>query len=131
MKPLNQLLMRFRHFWLQKEPCNFFNILGIVNRYVTDAHSHTQFLKESWTNGVFHSTNVIIFGSPLKAEKLIDVWFNAEFFHNDDNKKIELDNLTNEIDLISPGLAKYLLIGSICERCKVISELNKLLEKIE
>ena len=126
------LLMRFRHFWLKKEPCYFFNILNIVNQYVPDAKNCTQSLEESWKKGLFHSTNIIIDGDLLTAEKVIDIWLNAEFFHNDQNKKkTELDNLIDKIDLNSPGFAKFLLVGSICECCNVIFELNKLLAKVQ
>lgn len=123
------LLMRFRHFWLQGEPCYFFNILKIVDRYVPDARSNTKFLKESWKKGMFQSTNIIIDGVPLTTEKLIDIWLNAEFFHNEKDKKDELDNLINKIELNPSGFVRFFLISSICQCCKVIFELNKLLAK--
>ncbi len=126
------LLMRFRHFWHKREPCNIFNILNIVNRYVPDARSSTQSLKKSWEKGLFYSTSIIIEDVPITSEKLIDLWLNAEFFHNDQDKQTELDNLIDKINSISPDpdFAKFLLIGSICECCNVIFELNTLLARL-
>gem|GEM_PF-2988806 len=82
--------------------------------------------------GMLHSTNIIIDDVPLKTEKLIDIWLNAEFFHNDQNKKkTELDNLIDKIDFYSPGFAKFLLVGSVRERRNVIFEVHKLLTKVQ
>ncbi|GAB6141906.1 hypothetical protein JCM14076_26350 [Methylosoma difficile] len=129
---VDSLLMRFRHFWLQDEPCNLFVILNIINRYIPDARNHTKPLKESWKMGMLHSTNIIIDDVPLTTEKLIDIWLNAEFFHNDQTeKKTELDNLIDKIDFYSPGFAKFLLVGSVRECCNVIFEVNKLLTKVQ
>jgi len=129
---VDSLLMRFRHFWLQSEPCNIIVILNIISRYVPDTRGISESLKESWRMGMLHSTNIIIDDVPLKTEKLIDIWLNAEFFHNDQNKKkTELDNLIDKIDFYSPGFAKFLLVGSVRERRNVIFEVHKLLTKVQ
>jgi hypothetical protein len=127
---LHSLLILFRHFWLQDEPCYFFKILKIIDRYVPEARSQTKLLKEFWKQGLFHSAHIIIDGVELTSEKLIDLWLIAEFFHNDYAKRIDLDILIGRADIVSPGFVKFLLIGSICECCRVIFEVNKLLGKI-
>ncbi|MBD9355635.1 hypothetical protein [Methylomonas albis] len=126
----DSLLMTFRHFWLQDEPCNFFKILKIIDRYVPDARNHTKSLKSLWKQGLFHSTHIIIDDVQLTSEKLIDIWLNAEFFHNDKTKRFELESIINRIDFDSPGFTRFLLIVSIIECCNVIFELNKLLGKV-
>jgi hypothetical protein len=127
------LLMRFRHFWLQDEPCKFFNILNIVGRRVPEARDCTKTLKTSWKKGLFHSTTIVIDNAELTSERIIDLWLNSEFFHNDEPKKLELDTLIERIEESSnsPELLRFILIGSICECCRVIFDLNNLLKKIQ
>ena len=125
------LLMRFRHFWHQKEPCNFFKIIKIIGHRVPEARDCTDSLKIAWNKGLFRSTNIIIDNTELTSGKIIDIWLNSEFFHNDEAKKIELDRLIERIELNSPGFLRFLLVGSICECCNVIFDLNELLKKIQ
>jgi hypothetical protein len=122
--------MRFRHFWLEKEPCNFFKILKIVSRRVPEARNCTDSLKAEWKNGFFHSTNIIINNTELTSEYIINLWLNSEFFHNVEAEQLTLDHMIEQIDLISPGFSRFLLVASICECCHVIYGLNELLKKI-
>lgn len=125
------LLMRFRHFWAQKELCSFNRVRNIVHRHMPHTRERTEALKVAWKKGLFHSSHIMIDGVELTSEKLIDIWLNSEFFHNDEVKKTELDGLIERIELFhSPQLVRFLLIGSICECCNVIFELNELLEEI-
>jgi hypothetical protein len=125
------LLMRFRHFWLQKkDSCNFFKILNIVDHRVPQTRNCTASLRIAWNKGLFHSTAIIIDNTELTSKEIIDLWLNSEFFHNVEAKKLKLDKMINRIDLISPGLSRSLLVGSIFECCNVIFDLNELLEKI-
>ena len=123
--------MRFRHFWLQEnDSCNFFSIIKIISRRVPEARNYTDSLTTAWKKGLFHSTTIIIDNTELTSKEIIDIWLNSEFFHNDVAKQLKLDHMIEQIDLVSPGLSRFLLVASICECCNVIFGLNELLNKI-
>ena len=74
------LLMRFRHFWLEDEPCRFDKKRKIVGHRVPEARDYTGELKILWKKGLFRSANIVIDDFELTSEKVIDLWLNSEFF---------------------------------------------------
>ncbi|MEQ1531771.1 MAG: hypothetical protein ABL925_20865 [Methylococcales bacterium] len=125
------LLLEFRHFWAVQEDCRFLRILKIIDRHVPGARVFTAELKSLWNQALFHRSHLVLDGKVLISEQIIDLWINAEYFHNDLTKRSELRNLISTLEPLGSGdFAKWLLIGSICERCNVIMKLNRALDEI-
>lgn len=119
------LLLTFRHFWAKTENCYFLRILNIVDRYVPETRKFISELRKLWHQTLFGSTQIIIDDTELTSNTLLDLWINAEYFHNDLLKKQELEELIARLGAIgSPDFAKFLLIGSVCECCNAILRLN-------
>lgn len=125
------LLMRFRHFWLEKELCSFNRIRNIVHRYMPHQRELTDALKISWNQGMFHSVSILNDGVQLTSKDIVDIWLNSEFFHSQAIEKTKLDVLVMKIESNnSPELVRFFLVVSIFEFCKAIFQLNELVKKL-
>lgn len=122
------LLMDFRHFWSNDEPCNFLRILNIVSYYIPEARNITKELKNMWKDALFGSLIIMVDGNQLTPNALLDLWINAEHFHNDSSKKEELDAL---FERLTRDFVESLLVGAVCQCCNAILRLNGMFEKLE
>jgi hypothetical protein len=76
------LYLDFRHFLADKEPSKLQKVINVVRRNAPARDPIQEFigsLKEEFTAS--QTMDVPIGGRQLQVGKLIDVWFNTEFFH--------------------------------------------------
>ena len=122
------LLLDFRHFWSNDEPCNFLRILKIVTRHIPEARNITRELKNMWKEALFGSLSIIVDGNPLTPNALFNLWINAEHFHNDSSDREELNAL---FERLTRDFIESLLVVSVFQCCNAILRLNGMLEKVD
>ncbi len=118
-----EFLMAFRFFYLKKEPTQFPKILGIIGKYTNneDFRKSAKLLGNKWKDCLFGKTFTISLNDKeVTSSILLDLWFNAHYFHQDQGKKKELDKL---IDGFSENFAKYMLLDAAFEGAKLVSKL--------
>lgn len=115
-----EFLMAFRFFYLQKESTYFPSILSLLGKYANqdDAKLALKSFGSRWKNSLFAGSLVIsIDGKQVTASKLFDLWFNAHYFHGDEVKQIDLDELKL---IFTEPFAKYMLLDASLEATRVI-----------
>lgn len=93
------LAVKFRFFYAEKEPTHVFKVLNILSRHATDPWAknyistirlwHKEFLDKSDTSKIF--------GHPVSNENIINLWFNSEIFHQDQEKIAQLSRINANI----------------------------------
>jgi hypothetical protein len=128
---LKSFLMSFRFFYLEKEPSNFLHILNILKRKSENDLVVQQLdkYKKQW-NGAFEREqySIKINGVLLTSKYMMDLWFNAHYFHSDSNKQEKLNELNN---LLSQEGSKYLLVDSVLLATEAIFNVAKSVEQLE
>ena len=116
---LAQFLMAFRFFYLQKEPTHFPKIVNIVSKYADGSYTAiARELKSQWKNCLFkNSMSITLNGKSISGSTLIDLWFNAHYFHSVAEKRAELDRLNA---LLQVDFCKYMLMDSTYNASDVV-----------
>lgn len=115
-----EFLMVFRFFYLIKEPTYLPRILSVIGRHSdnTDARQALKAFGQQWNDSLFGKTlNISYNDKPITSALLLDLWFNAHYFHQDAEKGRELEKL---IEGFSERFAKYMLMDAAFEATKVI-----------
>ena len=121
----------FRFFLLKEEPCNFFRVMNIIKRRARhdQVNQAMDNIKAQWTGENRRRVMSIKYNDrELTTEFLLKLWFNAHYFHSDENKMEELQQLN---DLISDDFSKYLLSSAIYDAANAVLSLNKSIEMLE
>jgi hypothetical protein len=71
--------------------------------------------------------NLSFNGTDLTASRIFDLWLNAHYFHNDQDKERELERLSKAL---SPDFVKFLLANSVTECCRCALELMYAFSKL-
>lgn len=115
-----EFLMAFRFFYLQKERIHFPKILGLIGKH-TDNQEVRKALKQfgrQWNDSLFGKVmNIKLNGRPITSSLLLDLWFNAHYFHTDEEKESKLNKLKN---VFSEEFAKYMLLDAAIEASRVV-----------
>jgi hypothetical protein len=122
-----ELLMAFRFFHLQKEPTNFYTVIGLIGKHAQDPDSRKvlRVFKKQWRDSLFAECLGVRFnGVPITFSLLLDLWFNAHYFHSDEDKGRELSKLKAGF---SGGFAKYMLLDAVFEAVKVVMRVSNVL----
>lgn len=82
----------FRFFYAEKEPTNFQKILTKVRRRAQDewACAYMDLLACQYKEAMNSSLISAEMGYSVTNRKIIDLWFNSEFFHSDKDKRRNL-----------------------------------------
>lgn len=115
-----EFLMAFRFFYLQKEPTYFPDILGVIGRHASeqDARQALKSFGAQWKNSLFaNAMQISVNEKPITSSLLLDVWLNAHYFHSDEEKARQLQELH---DIFSEPFAKYMLLDAAFEATKVV-----------
>lgn len=126
-----EYLLAYRHFWAQKERSHFPRILKIIGRYAsTDlARQKLKELRINWEKSLFNSAiEVSINDEQLTSHKLIDAWFNGEYFHSSED---HIKKLKSMDEIFPNDLSKYMLIDSITNGSKIIFKISDALDGIK
>jgi hypothetical protein len=127
---LRSFYMAFRFFYLQKEPSHFPRVLNIIGRHSpSDTLSkYLASLRDQWDGALTRQLwQVSIDGQELTTSLLIDLWFNAYYFHTDDAKARRLQQL-NEI--LSSDFNRFLLVNAVFDAAKAVCRLYESVKTI-
>jgi hypothetical protein len=119
-RDLKELLLVFRFFYLQKEPSNFLRVVNILSKYMQNelVTQVIRMYKKCWKDALFGQELLIFFNEEqLTAGKLLDLWFNAHYFHSAENAEQELAALNRAL---TPEFSKYMLVDSVLEATRLI-----------
>lgn len=76
------LYLDFRHFIADKEPAKFQRVVNILKKHLDGAHSIQTFLRQVTRNFLRDwDFGITVNGRTLPMGRLINLWFNTEFFH--------------------------------------------------
>lgn len=115
-----EYLMAFRFFYLQDEPTNFHKVLRIMGKHAQqpEVTQALKLLRTKWQNALFQSAiNLSLNDRPITTSRILDLWFNAHYFHSDSIKTEALKEL-NEV--FTEGFSKYMLLDSTYNASKVV-----------
>lgn len=120
---LRSFYMAFRCLYLQKEKSNFIRIANIVKTR-TDNESSKKYidhLKDIWSGALERQERrVYIAGEEITPNMLIDLWFNAHYFHSDELKE---QNLTKLKKILSCDVCRFMLASSVYDASKAVLDL--------
>lgn len=125
-----EFLMVFRFFYLEKEPTNFYKILALLGKHAQEpeAKEALKHLKAQWANSLFQTALYIsLNGQPVTASLLLDLWFNAHYFHSNREKSEKLAQLN---EAFTEAFSKYMLLESTYNATKTIFTLYSGLEEL-
>jgi hypothetical protein len=106
---LAQFLMAFRFFYLKKEKTHFPKILAIVAKYSgPEFRQVSNIIRSQWDQSC--SVHVLLNSETITSSKLIDLWFNAHYFHGEVRKQRELDRLN---DFLTNDFCKFMFLDSL------------------
>jgi len=124
---IKSFLLSFRVFYMEGEHTNFYSICNLLYKKILDKKVRNDLvtIRSNYTkalNTSFISINFL--GKSYLPKDIVDLWFNAEYFHTDIEKVKELDKI-----VISPGksLFFYLLIDAVITLTNQISMLKEII----
>lgn len=93
------LCRNFRFFYGDKEPTQFQKILTKVRRRTSDEWTcgYMDWLAEQYREAMKATQVSGALGHPVPNRKIIDLWFNSEFFHSEKSKRQELVDIHTAI----------------------------------
>jgi hypothetical protein len=115
-----EFLMAFRFFYLQKEPTCYLKVLSLLGKHTAqnEAKQALKTFKNQWEGALFKKAlQISLNNKPVTASVLMDLWFNAHYFHTDEAKGTELEKLTNTF---SESFAKYMLLDGAYEATRLV-----------
>lgn len=125
-----EFLMVFRFFYLQKEITHFPKVLKVLGKYNErdDARAGLKQLNARWKNCLFgNAMSFKLNGVTLTSSKLLDLWFNAHYFHSDEKKEQEL---IKQQEILPNESSKYMMIDSAIESTDLIFEIYQVVNKV-
>jgi len=97
IEKIENIALKFRFFFADKEPTHIYKILNLLSKKSTDQWAknyiarvrllHKTFLERADTSEKF--------GHPVKNDEIINLWFNSDIFHQDKVKREKLDEINN------------------------------------
>jgi len=107
------LARNFRFFYAEKEPTQFQKILTKVRRRTQDewAGGYIDWLGEQYKEAMKATQVSAHLGHPVSNRRMIDLWFNSEFFHSEKSKKQELVDIHEAIGEIPSLFQLYVAIA--------------------
>ena len=124
---IKSFLLSFRVFYMEGEHTNFYSICNLLYKKILDKKVRNDLvtIRSNYTKALNNSFIGINFlGKSYSPKDIVDLWFNAEYFHTDIEKVKELDKI-----VISPGksLFFYLLIDAVITLTNQISMLKEII----
>ena len=124
---IKSFLLSFRVFYMEGEHTNFYSIYNLLYKKILDKKVRNDLatIRSNYTKALNTSfTSINFLGKSYLPKDIVDLWFNAEYFHTDIEKVKELDKI-----VISPGksLFFYLLIDTVITLTNQISILKEII----
>lgn len=129
---LKELFLAFRFFYMKNEPSHFYRVINIIKKAARDERVNQimDTLKQQYS-GALQKKYVFsakLNDTELSLEYLLDLWFNAHYFHSDEDKEKSLNKLN---ELLSTDYSKFLLVNSVLEGVKAVIQLYRSLQYLE
>jgi hypothetical protein len=83
------IFLDFRHFVATKSPCEFHRLCNILKKSFhprKNPQLHIEFEKSGFLKG--QNKEIKLFGQSISQSELIETWFNTQYFHADNNKRL-------------------------------------------
>jgi hypothetical protein len=128
---LRSLFLAFRFFYLNDEPSNFFRVANIVKQHAADPdiNRFVDAQKQRWKDAVFGGAMCIsVNDQKITVNLLLDLWFNAHYFHSNRTKEQKLKDLT---DSLGADFCRYMLVDAVLEASKAVFRLYDALKTCE
>ncbi len=128
---LRSFLMAFRLFYLEDEQTNFLRIANLVRRGTKQPiiKSQVDSLRQRWLDALGgRGIDLYVNGRRITLRVLIDLWFNAHYFHGAEGKHSQLSILTK---VLGYDFAKFLLVDGVYEATKAVLSLGELLRTLD
>lgn len=124
---IKSFLLSFRVFYMEGEHTNFYSICNLLYKKILDKKVRNDMVTIRSNYSKVLNTSFIginFLGKSYSPKDIVDLWFNAEYFHTDIEKVKELDKI-----VISPGksLFFYLLIDAVITLTNQISMLKEII----
>lgn len=109
---VENLALKFRFFYAEKEPTQFEQILTKVRRRTEDewACCYMDWLAKQYKEIMKASEISADAGLAVHNRKIIDLWFNSEFFHSDISKREKLIDIHATIGKVPSLFQLYVAI---------------------
>ncbi|SOD16631.1 hypothetical protein SAMN06297164_0670 [Nitrosomonas ureae] len=106
------LARNFRFFYADNEPTQFQKILTKVRRRTEDewACGYMDWLSDQYKEAMKATQVSADLGHPVPNRRIIDLWFNSEFFHSEQAKRQELIDIHAAIGEVPSLFQLYLAI---------------------
>lgn len=93
------LAINFRFFYAQKESTNFGTFLNFIRQRAKDewAVNYLDHIRKNYNNSMRSKNGCEKFCSDVDNRKVIDLWFNSDFFHSNPKKRIALKDLNQKV----------------------------------
>lgn len=115
-----EFLLSFRFFYLEKESTHFPKVLNIIGKHSDngDARKALKIFGKQWRDCLFgNALNITFNETPMTSSLLIDLWFNAHYFHSDELKQDKLEKIKEGF---TEDFAKYMLLDAVFECSKIV-----------
>lgn len=128
---ISVLLHQLRPFILQNESTNFYNICGVLSRYLTHpmlreiiAKQRALFSGKEFQSQIQINLNEMV----LNSETALNKWLNAFEYHRDEEKQKELELLHALLPLEN---SKAIFISMMIDKVKAIIEIARIVVLLE
>jgi len=125
---IDAFLLRMRPFVLEREPTSFFRIRNILASYFTlpTVRRHLDALKDRYA-GKFIEFRIEVGQASLTAPQALDKWLNAFDYHQDTEKRAELEAM---FAIFPEQSARALFLYAMLERAAAVEKVARLIEGV-
>lgn len=129
-RDLKPLYLAFRFFYHEKEPSNFYRVANILVRSIQEPiiQKFVKKIKEQWRGSFARNLSEFHGRRHYTSKDIIDNWFNAHYFHSDENKEIKLEELNT---LLGPELSHISLFMAVFDASLAVSNLFNAIENMD
>jgi hypothetical protein len=128
---LRSFYMAFRFFYLEKEKTNFLRVCNIIKRRTENqlARQYVDRLRDMWSGALAaRQMQMRVNEKQIIPPLLIDLWFNAHYFHSDEKKEKDLSNLSK---ILTIDVCRFMLADAVYEASKAVFLLANALARLE
>jgi hypothetical protein len=115
---ISNLAMKFRFFYAEKEPTNFYAIINIIIRKTQDemTRKHLFSIRDIYQKSMNSNGATEPLGISISNEKTIKNWFNGRLFHSDSEKREAIRNLHETVGE-EPSIFQLYIAMLQCSDC--------------
>lgn len=131
LEEVASLARNFRFFFADKEPTQFQKILSKVRRRTRDDWTgrYMDWLASQYKDSMKATQISAALGHPVTNKKIIDLWFNSEFFHSEREKKQELVDIHEVIGEVPSLFQLYVAIVRCSSLVRMLYSVVHLLDE--